>query len=708
MAYFSTPAIATDSSSFLTAWVATPYDRTPMLMVQRLDAPAPPLAVVTDAQLQFGNADLVWSNGSYLLIWNRGFELHAMRLDRDGHAIGDRLLANDLRDAVVVSGGATTLVIAHTDFGKNEVVVLTLDNNDRLVKRRSLWSYAGARYDAVARDGGFTVAIADQPGLYAMRFDAAGELLDATPRLIAASSGPTSTDRVPVAVSLASRGSDTMIVWTMLQYQQPADLFAALLSSSGGLGECVTLPHPDPGIGPVDIAADGDGYGVVFSSGTLFESPVPLVRHLLSLRLAADGTPVSAPLRVTSDDASIEGSGRLARSSSGYAVVGIASSGSITTSQRVTAVTAPSLGGAVAPIVLSRGATAQIDPVIASNGSGYLVAWLERSLTRDQIVAVPLDRNGAPAAPPVALFDSHFSYTAPPRVAFSGGIYLVAWEVDGAAWGVRLDAAGRPLDSAPLRLSGEIGADAPQLDVTATPGGFFVVWPRLGTIYGAALTGVLPAPPQKLTEHLPVGTNERVAEADPHIAFNGNTFLLAYASILTPPCVATPCLDKPTWQMIRLDSSGRPLDTVPHALDAAPLAVASDGRDFAIVQFGHVLRVDSSLSIAARLDVGGALRPALVWNGARYVLVIVDAQAGGGLRATAREITPEWTFGGTPRTTMIEPRANAVAAAANAAGDVFLAYARRLPEEPFQGASRAAVQPVGDTVPARVRAAKHP
>src|SRR5205823_166843 len=148
--------------------------------------------------------------------------------------------------------------------------------------------------------------------------------------------------------------------------------------------------------------------------------------------------------------------------------------------------------------------------------------------------------------------------------------YLAVWEVDGAAWGVRFDAGGRRLDAEPLRLSGTIGADASQFDVTAMPGGFFIAWTKSGSIYGATLTGSLPALPRKLTEHVPASPNEAVGELEPHVAFNGSMFLLAYASQISFLCVGPPCPSQTTWKLIRLDASGQPIATASRTLDAAP------------------------------------------------------------------------------------------------------------------------------------------
>jgi hypothetical protein len=209
-----------------------------------------------------------------------------------------------------------------------------------------------------------------------------------------------------------------------------------------------------------------------------------------------------------------------------------------------------------------------------------------------------------------------------------------------------------------------------------------------------------------LTEHLPPPQQGfGPFESEPHLAFNGEKFLLTYTSTFVYPCVDIPCPSQATRQMIRLDGAGR-RETDPHPLDITPLDIASDGRDFAVIGSDDLLRIDAqTLAATARLFVAGDRTPALLWNGARYVAVAGADEPDGGARVTALEITPEWTVGSV-RTTHIAPRFLSLDAATNAAGDVFAAYARGIAEAPFDGAARAAVQPVGDVAPTRGRAVR--
>lgn len=705
-AYYSTPAIATDGTSCLAAWIARPYARTSSLMLQRLDAPSvQPTAAVIDPRLAFGRVDLIWSNGSYLLVYNADDELHAMRAGSDGVPIAgsDHVLAGDLRDAVVAANGTTTLLVAHTNFVENQVVTLTLDALDRVVKRTTIGNYAGARYDVAASGAGFVVALTDDPGLHALRFDAAGAQLGALIRVISPQ-----LQRIPNpdSVAVASRGAETLIVWSAQLFQQPSELSAVVLSASGDLGPQIALPSSGQFTVGIDVISDGGGYTLLFAQPDV---PGSIVR-LYALALSSDATPASEPRRVTTDATSFESNGRLVRGSSGYGVVWIASGDALPPSahDHVHGALAPALTG-VTPRLLSRSATEQSGTSIASDGSGYLAAWLEQWSERDQIFAMPLDHDGAPSAPPLLLFERAApSYPDPPRVTFSGGTYLVAWIGDSAVQGMRFDVAGRPLDAQPLPLSGSPPWNF-EFDVTPTPGGFFVVWMRSGSIYGAALTGPLPGAPQKLTEHLPPlqpGGSAQF-ETEPHIAFNGTKFLLAYTSTYIYPCGDIPCQSAVTWELVRLDASGR-RETEPHPLDIAPIDVATDGRDFAILGWNDLLRIDTqTLSVTARLSVPSERTPVLLWNGARYVAVAVDEEPDGGARVIAREITPEWTVAAA-RTANIAPRLGALDAAVNAAGDVLAAYSRSIADDPFQGAARAAVQFVRDVAPARRPAAKRP
>ena len=276
-------SVASDGSSFLAAWVAQPrLDRSAMLMVQRLDAAptAMPIAIAlarNPAPFQ-NRVDLAWSHGSYFVVWNLDRELHAMRVDRDGHPIAGthQVLSADLHNARVAANDTTTIVIG-TSFSLTSGA-LTLDANDQIVKQTPVGGTS-----IVARDGGFTAAENAGGSIYAVRFDAAGNLLDTTPLLIMREDAYRAR-----SVAVASRGSDTLIVWSadVLTGTGQAG-FSVLLPSSGGAGPRNAVPLYT-NVTDLDLAADADGYSLLIDG---FPSESAGVSNDLEYEeLRADGT----------------------------------------------------------------------------------------------------------------------------------------------------------------------------------------------------------------------------------------------------------------------------------------------------------------------------------------------------------------------------------------------------------------------------------
>jgi hypothetical protein len=659
LAYYpQPPAIATDGSSFLAAWIAQ-TDSGMSMMAQRLDAAAGgalPSRIIDDPKLADSVVDMTWSGTSYLAIWNRGIELHALRLDRGGRPLGDRVVAGDLRNAVVASNGPATLVVAH-DVDGDQTVVLTLDATDAVVQRRAIARNI-TPCGVVARDGGFTVALVDGGAILAMRFDAAGAPIDSSPRRAA-------TVTRPYGLALASRGAETLIVSSALdEFRQPPApyLFATILPASGDASPIVALPG-DGFVTGLDAAGDAAGYTLLVTGAPL-ESPGP-ENTLRVLHLGADAAAPSPP-RLVADARHIGGRGRIARGDAAFGIVWIAGDGVSVSRDRVLGGVAATPADGVAPILLSRGTTEQESPSIASDGAGYLVAWIEEMRDRAQLMAVALNRNGTPVDAPAMLVEQLGGYPWSPRAVFGHGMYLVAWLEDEKLHAMRLDAAGRPIDSLAF---GNVPARV-HFDVTPTPGGFFAVWESYDGMYGAAIPASGPAEaPKKLLD----------AGDDPHVAFNGSTFLVTYLVMGSP-------------RMIRLG------ETAPHALDQPAVAAAAIGNDFAVLEPNRLLRIEANtLATAGRIDFASALPPAIAGN----TLITAD-----GTRIVAQEITPQWTPRPAARTAATAPGIAATSFAQNAAGDLLAAYARHVAELPYQGALRLAVQPVGEVQTLRRRLAQ--
>ncbi|HEX7624485.1 MAG TPA: hypothetical protein VF400_12995, partial [Anaeromyxobacteraceae bacterium] len=125
-----------------------------------------------------------------------------------------------------------------------------------------------------------------------------------------------------------------------------------------------------------------------------------------------------------------------------------------------------------------------------------------------------------------------------PRVAFGGGVYLVAWVEDGAVLATRVGADGALLDSQPIAVASAPGAR--ELAAVASDGTqFLVVWsdiastvflPGLGDLHAARVTaeGVLLDGPASGPGIL-VRSEPSASRRDVTAGFAGGHFVLAWA-----------------------------------------------------------------------------------------------------------------------------------------------------------------------------------
>jgi MYXO-CTERM domain-containing protein len=99
-----------------------------------------------------------------------------------------------------------------------------------------------------------------------------------------------------------------------------------------------------------------------------------------------------------------------------------------------------------------------MSPVIASDGTGYLLAWYESSAPSiNNVIEVSrLSPTGALLdSPPLRLTPSGGG--SQPTVTFGNGVYLVAYDESGDVRGVRIPAVGAPLDAPPGLLLADGG-----------------------------------------------------------------------------------------------------------------------------------------------------------------------------------------------------------------------------------------------------------
>jgi hypothetical protein len=182
-----------------------------------------------------------------------------------------------------------------------------------------------------------------------------------------------------------------------------------------------------------------------------------------------------------------------------------------------------------APVVASYAPDLQRDPGVGTDGTDFLVAWLEAS--RDSAVQT-WEVYGARFTAAGAVLDSPAFRIAGPkthrggraRVAFGGGCYLVVWTNDGSAYAVRVSPAGTVLDSVPLRLNGNDTLYT-LADVAFGDSVFLTVWVDLHTTHSR---GVRISPSGALLDTVPLTlqVNPTYVCRRSQVAFDGTNFLV--------------------------------------------------------------------------------------------------------------------------------------------------------------------------------------
>lgn len=701
-ATFNEPVIATDGQTFLAAWIQINYSSGARIVVQRLDQASPttvPRTVYVGQGVAYGALDLVWTGSSYLMVYTDRNQLRSVRLNSAGDPIPgtEHTLTSGVIAARIASRPGTTLIVASTISPLSATVAIALNERDEVIRRDEVFDDSFTFFDVAAAESGFTVVISSQTGLFFMRIDRTGRRLDQEARLITAA-GSAETGYRPRHCSVATAGQRTLVVWSAGPYSVHHDLFTAMIGPTGELMPPVAVPHTAGVIRSIDVVREETGYQLLLTGGAAPQDGSPADSDLETLRLDDEGRAVSGPNRI-GPTSRFDTFARLVRNQHGYGVVWVTDySANDPAARQVLAVTTASFDVPITPVTLSRTVSDQLVADISSDGLGYMVAWLEEVADRKQVVASRLDAYGDALGEPLILFDVRPSYISPPRVVYGHGMYLIAWSAEGGVWGVRIDGAGRRVDSQPIRISGVLSGYT-DLDVTTSPSGFFVVWTtEINTIEGAELTSAGPSTPHAVTIPLPVQQPDyRVYELDPQVVFNGESYLLAYMWIEGPPCMFPSC---PSWTknlLTRLDRNGVPSGP-PVVVEGEVRDVVSTAGDFALLQTTRVSLLDrGTLTISRSVPYRSDLHhhASLIGNGSSYRLVWPRNPANGRIEMFQQFISRD---GRATDPTVIGTIASApvfdIRVAGRLGGDVMAVYSRRPEEAPFNGAARVVAQPL--------------
>jgi subtilisin family serine protease len=246
---------------------------------------------------------------------------------------------------------------------------------------------------------------------------------------------------------------------------------------------------------------------------------------------------------------------------------------------------------------IADGPARELDPAVASNGDGFLVAWWSVEGSAYSVRAARLGIDGTRLNPTPLLLESATrtgvrARDPPPmpRVASDGTHYVVAWPGAGDAFDVR-GAVVRASDGAVVSAFSIANPAAQYAPSVAFDGGsFLVAWYEFDSrsgrydVLGAAVRPDGSVTPSRGSSLVPAASPAVWIGEAPGLAFDGTNYLVAWSRLQIGPCpgVGGACaLDSDVWaarvtpSLGVLDPAGFPLSTSPR-YDRFP-AVASDG-----------------------------------------------------------------------------------------------------------------------------------
>ena len=500
------------------------------------------------------------------------------------------------------------------------------------------------------------------------RISATGSLLDAAPFFISTADGGQANP------SVGWSGTDWFVAWSDTRSGQ-ADVYGARVSSAGSVLDPAGIPiRVTPGNAEGDLTVDPGSNGVlvtwkdgpsggpyaivatrVSSAGVVLD-PAGLVlktaamprlfphaawdgtnwlvvwidevlvgqREILSARVSGAGVVLDTPPRLLSQETNAESRPALAWNGSHYLVVwedsrNAASAGDLY-GVRVTANGTPQDSTA---FVISDAPRLQDAPAVASNGSDWLVAWLDR---RDagasvDIIAARVSAAGVVRDPAGIPVRTTLNAQEAPDVASDGADFMVVWAepaLSGTSgldiYRARVGANGTVLSTASV-LSNATGIQrAPA--ITFGAGNYLVAWEdgRTGD-YDVRLSRLTPLGTLVVSEAQVVVGAQTAPQRTPALASDGTRFLLQwldlrtgsnelYARFLTAPDAGS-ISSQPEFLLATGPNSG---------------AIASDGRDFlAVYQSGGLmgLRLTPDGGTLGPVAIGLGQQPALASAGPR-------------------------------------------------------------------------------------------
>ena len=595
----SSPTAAWDGQGFFLAWddSRTNDVRVAATRIDTSGAVVDPINLLANQPVgnsQYHSA-VAFGAGTYLLAWQTfqpGYAyIQAARFDSAGKLLDTTSLrlsstttSYDGRSAAVAFDGTNFVVawLQSTSSSTSYLQAVRVPPAGAVLDAKplnvvTLASSAGCNGPKLAYDGAHMVLAWDQGGQISfIRLGADLGALDATP--VAVGGTPAGALSHP---SLAGNGSGFLVAWheAGATVGGPAIKAQAWSADAVALGDVIAVESATSETATTPaVGFDGATYTLAWSRGSTYPD-VYLVRLvpgrglLMPVNLLAGGDGQQY--------------GPTVAAGNGHTLIAWFDNGRIVETV---------LDGDGAPVGPRPSAALAVNgetkPAVASNGNGFMVAWLDTRDAPDQVYAAFLDGNAAPLASAAVALSNDWRGVLSLAVASDGAGYLAAWTLaymsGNPAMGRLFDASGKPVgDELTLDTTGFNPTSA------ACAGGVYFV---VGTRYGSSSTDsvgvrvdntghVLDATPLLLT----TGTNSA------KVASDGSNFLAIWGT-------SAP-------QGLRVGANGTILDATP--LTLLPATAKPSGA--AAIAFGGgvylIAWVDSGTSevMAVRLNPDGTL-----------------------------------------------------------------------------------------------------
>lgn len=487
-------------------------------------------------------------------------------------------------------------------------------------------AWNGTHYLAVWQDfrGGAT------GNIHGARLTSTGVVLDT--RGIAICTAP-NDQALP---SVASNGTDFFVVWEDRRAGPTRDIHGARVTAAGVVQDVsgIAISTAVNEQQAPSVASDGSDYLVVWEDARSTPN-----WDVYGARVTSAGVVEDAAGVLLGATAGNQRTPEVASNGTEYMVVWHENGGVTGNDVYGTRVTAAGVALEPGGVVISGSAGNQQTVSIASNGTDYFVVWIDsRGINNDAYGARVTAGGGVldPAGLAVSAATGHQQY---PTVASDGTDYLVTWtdlRSNRDIYAGRVTSAGAVLDGGGIpvcTLWQQQQAPAVASDGT----GYLTVWQdnRGGVspdIYGARLSaaGVLLD-----ADGFPVSLDQN-AQRETAVASNGDGYLVVWED-------GRAGLHADIYG-VRLDAMGEVLDPAGLAISTADdrqgaPAVASNGTDYLVVWEDastaqiHGTRVTSAgvpepdgFPISVGVDFSSAAAPAVASNGANYMVVWRDTR----------------------------------------------------------------------------------